>query len=210
MVFSSDINSCISAVSKMAEKHKINLCKGIEFFCGDGSLYTIKLAGLVNELTGIDVRANAGRSLAQKCANVQYICTDAIRYIAQYQDQKYDILSVDNPLCVFGMDYCEHFEVLEYIRSFIEVNRKFILAFDYVTTPYNACSPNNEQWLRRRTQYYLHGSYNIDSNYAMDFYRNKFLDMGLDVLDMMSVCREKCDENCYFHMMICVLERKRT
>ncbi len=206
-MFISYVDNCVEAITDMANRNDIQLNKGIELFCGDGSIYTITLAKHIDTMLGIDISEEKGKELIKKDNKFTFICADAIEYAKDYSLETYDLISVDNPLCVFGK-YCEHFDVFPYIHNFVHPYKKTLLAFDIVHTPYDKDSLKNIEWINRRNRYYNITNADLELNYAVDFYMRLLDNQGLKVDEIQYVCREKINSIDYFYMMVCVVEKQ--
>ena len=205
-MFNSDVKRCVDNIVRVASDNGIILKSGIELFCGDGSLYTKELFNHLSEMTGIDISCEKGKKIQKECgSSFEFIQADTLQYIKTPHSDRYDLISIDNPLCIYGNNYCEHFEVLPQIRNLIKKKGKSILVFDYVTEPYNADNPLNREWLARRQQFYDSLDYNIDTQFAEDFYIRFLENCGISVLNVESVCRETYNKRPYFYMLICVV-----
>lgn len=206
-MFQSYVNECVECIKKLAEVNGIILNNGIEFFCGDGSIYTLELFKQLTKMTGIDIAKEKGERLKAKLgSSFSYINADSVQYIRETVGEEYDIVSIDNPLCLYGNDYCEHFGILPYIHKFVKKNGYTIIAFDYVTVPYNEDKDYNCKWLERRKAYYKTSDYNIDTKFAEKFYSELLMKYSLNVVQIKSICRETYNNRPYFYMMLCVVK----
>lgn len=205
-MFKSYVDNCIKTITNMAHRSNIQLKKGIELFCGDGSIYTLALAKYIDAMLGIDINENKGKELIRKSNKFTFVCADAIEYTKNSIYETYDLISIDNPLCVFGK-YCEHFDILPYIHNFVHPFKKSLLAFDIVHTPYDKDSLKNIEWINRRNKYYNITNATLELNYAIDFYTKLLNNQGLRVTEIQYVCREKYFLNDYFYMIVCVIEK---
>lgn len=208
-MFTSYVNNCIQTIKKMANNHNIQLKKGIELFCGDGSIYSLALATYIDTMIGIDISEEKGQLLTKKNDKFRFICTDAIEYAKNDALETYDLISIDNPLCVYGK-YCEHFDVFPFIHNLVHPCENTLLAFDIVHTPYDKNSQKNIEWIERRKKYYNIKNGDLDLSYAIDFYTQMLENQGLKVIEMQYVCREKVFSNDYFYMIVCVVRKKQS
>lgn len=200
------VKECVKQITETANYWGISMRSGIEFFCGDGSIYSDLLASRLCLMTGLDVDQEKGRKLKEKIPWFNFIAVNSIEYAKEYQGMPYDIISFDNPLCIYGK-YCEHFEILPYAYKFVHKDDKSLIVFDIVHTPYNITSPENCEWIKRRMDYYGITSGNLDLEYAKLFYTKKFVQQGLKVFHINCICREVQDSNDYFYMVVCVVGR---
>lgn len=201
------VKDCVDDIVSTAIAWGIPLEKGIEFFCGDGSLYSGLLSMRINALTGLDIDLEKGKVLIANYPNVNFLHTDSNVYAREYSGDGYDIVSFDNPLCVYG-DYCEHFDILPYAHKFVNKDRKTLVAIDIVHTPYNLEAPENINWVKRRMDYYAISSGNLDLDYAVRFYTDKLTKQGLKVYDIRCICREIHESNDYFYMIVCIVGKE--
>lgn len=203
-MFISYVQECIEEIVSMANDWAIPMDSGIEFFCGDGSIYSESLMSKVYSMTGLDINQEKGCKLKRNRANFNFISADSIEYARNYEGVSYDVISFDNPLCVYGQ-YCEHFNILPYAYKFVHENKKSLIAFDIVHTPYDISSPRNIEWIEKRKQYYGISSGNLNLRFAKSFYTEKLIQQGLIVYELKSVCRESIDSNDYFYMILCIV-----
>ena len=200
------VKKCIEEIVSMANNWGIPLDSGIEFFCGDGSIYSRALTNKINSMTGLDIDQEKGYKLKRNLLNFKFISADSIEYAHNYEGVSYDVISFDNPLCVYGR-YCEHFDILPYAYKFVHKNKKSLIAFDIVHTPYDISSPRNIEWIEKRKKYYGIPTGNLNLQFAKSFYTEKFIQQGLIVYELKCVCREVIDSNDYFYMIICIVGR---
>ncbi|WP_310605570.1 hypothetical protein [Anaerosporobacter sp.] len=198
------VQECIEEIVSMANDWDIPMDSGIEFFCGDGSIYSESLTSKIHSMTGLDIDQEKGCKLKRNRSNFSFISTDSIEYARTYEGTSYDIISFDNPLCVYGQ-YCEHFNILPYAHKFVHKNKKSLIAFDIVHTPYDISLPRNIEWIEKRKQYYGISSGNLDLRFAKSFYTEKLIQQGLIVYELKCVCRELRDSNDYFYMILCIV-----
>jgi len=200
------VKKCVEEIVEMANEWGIPMENGIEFFCGDGSIYSEALASKIRLMTGLDIDQEKGYKLKKSKTNFNFIFADSIKYACNYEGVSYDIISFDNPLCVYGK-YCEHFNILPYAYKFVHKNKKSLIAFDIVHTPYDISSSRNTEWIERRKEYYGIPTGNLNLQFAKSFYAEKLIQQGLKVYDIKYVCRELKDSNDYFYMILCVVGR---
>lgn len=198
------VKECVKEIAETANHWGISMGSGIEFFCGDGSIYSNLLSSRLCSMTGLDIDQEKGLKLKQKIPGFNFIAANSIEYACKYEGMSYDIISFDNPLCIYGK-YCEHFEIISYAYKFVHKKDKSLIVFDIVHTPYNITSSENSEWLRRRMDYYGITSGNLDLEYAKLFYTKKLVQQGLKIFDIKCICREVQDSNDYFYMVVCIV-----
>lgn len=91
-MFISFIDDCIGKIKQTAKEYDLQLNKGIELFCGDGSLYTIRLAQQVSSLIGLDISEEKGYALKKQYDGFNFICADSIQYVKETVNNSYDML----------------------------------------------------------------------------------------------------------------------
>ena len=87
----------------------------------------------------------------------------------------FDLIVFDNPQGVFG-EYCEHFECLDLIPNLIFKDGGVVI-FNINKNPFDY--DIGSIWAKKRNKFYdIHDASNLDANFLLNFYENKFKSLG--------------------------------
>ena len=165
----------------------------IELFGRDGTWQTKKFAEKVKDIEIWEINPKWENKLKENIPNAVVKIRDSISMLkTEGELPKFDLIIIDNPMNVFGNTqkdsdvYCEHFEVLEKFHKLCQndvlivfnVNRK---PFDYMKNP---------SWVKRRNEFYKTTNTNdMKIEYLLDFYQNKFYELGFTTIFRINVIR---------------------
>lgn len=205
-------DECVSTIFNMANEYNIETSNAIELFCGDGTLFSGLMSKHCDSLVGYDIDPEKENVFYQNVKNGIFICKDSVKMMQEAQEGEvgtYHIITIDNPSCIYGNNYCESFEIIPNLYKLMPFDEMCILAFDIIHVPYNIDYENNQEWIKRRSQFYLTDANMLDIEYAKDFYSQKLREQGVDVIKMLPVCREWRDGIDYFYMLIAIVIKRR-
>lgn len=197
------VDDCVNAIFNMVEVYSIKDLNVVELFCGDGTLFSGLMSKHCDSLVGYEIDPKKEHAFLQNVRNGVFICRDSVKMMQEAQEGElgtYHIITIDSPSCIYGNNYCESFEIVPNLYKILPNNEVSIIALDIIHVPYNI--EINQEWINRRSQFYLTDGNVLDIEYAKDFYSQKLREQGVDVIEMKPVCREWRDGIDYFYMLI--------
>ena len=179
---------------KNLETHNIDFSKlnAIELFGRDGTWQTKIFANKVKTIEIWEINSSWKHKLKKHFPNSIIKIQDSINVIREEENlPKFGLILIDNPMNTFGNTikndmYCEHFDVLDNIDKISQsetivifnVNRK---PFDYVKHPL---------WNERRNKFYKKtDTSNMELNFLLNFYEEKFNSLGFLTLFKENIVR---------------------
>lgn len=176
--------------------------RGLELFCGRGTMFTRHLAAMVDTLVGVDIDQSCQEDFLAAAPRSIFLQGDSVKVASSglLGARQFGLVSVDNPLGVFGT-YCEHFELLPMLPALLAPGGCVVL--NLVTEPYDADNPKLKPWFARRAAFYGVSDPACVSLETFDrFYRERLTALGLTLRDMIILCREADNGVPYFHSLI--------
>jgi len=183
----------------------------LELFAGDGSLYTKKLNKNSEVCIGCEIDGTKEEGFKTNIHQGIFIQTDSIGLtkLGKVQEiiKKYNInlLSIDNPLGIFGDSYVEHFDILGSL-SLMFPPGDFMLLIDVVTKPYSY--EEHSQWKRLREDYYGTDASYLSDDFLKDFYSKLIINSGMRVNGLKVFNREKVNNENYFSVIACYITKE--
>ena len=181
--------------------------KCIELFAREGSWHTKTLFSEFTDVTLCEINSIYRDSLSLNFPSAKIKILDSIKMLQAIKDdtEKYDLVSVDNPLGCFDQ-YCENFEVVENIHKIL--NDQSVLLINIVPRPYGY-SAIEEKWKERRLKFYsVYSDQSIDFYDILNAYKIKLGDVGFNISDYEYICREYANDMDYFYYLCLKLEKK--
>jgi len=186
------------------EAHELD---GLELFAGDGNLqaahYVDRLASI--ELWEID--GDRCSDLRTRFPHALIRQTNSIEALeAEGAGRRYDFVAVDNPLGLYGPDdrYCEHFEILPLLHRVL--GNEAVVLLDVVPKPYDA--DRHPAWMARRSSFYgIDDVHELDMDFLISHYSDRFDRDGWLTKDTFAVCREYESGVDYFWYIAFMLQR---
>ncbi|HBL8438405.1 TPA: RsmD family RNA methyltransferase, partial [Listeria monocytogenes] len=121
-MFVSKVNNVIKEINSIFYNNFSEKKKILELFCGEGSVFTHELSRDAKFCLGCDINSKFKERFESTVPNGIFYCADTIKELQKekipqyFNGEDYNIISVDNPLCIYGENYCEHFEVIDHIN----------------------------------------------------------------------------------------------
>lgn len=196
---------------KMREENGIGKLKLIELYASDGHLISHKIAEQSSFFVGYEIDPSKEEGFRRNIANGEFRCGDSVKMMETIKDGEigyYNLISVDAPVCIYGDDYCEHFETINYVYKLISPGEKVLCVIPVVSKPYDTDKKENAPWMKRRGLFYNTEEVNLDLDNAVQTYDQVFEKQGLHVLKNLYVCREYRNKIDWVYEYIYVLQRK--
>jgi hypothetical protein len=179
----------------LSKNIKLGELSGVEIFGGTGET-DIFLAEKLKTFEIWEIDRNCFAELKKKFSKSKIdICNSIEKLEKEYNDTKFDIIVMDNPMNVYGPNkestkYCEHFDILENIDKLI--NKEAIIIFLVNKKPffYNKLHEKNLIWKNRRKKFYGDIDVeNIGSPYLIKFYEEYFKKNKLEIIFSKNIAR---------------------
>ena len=196
-----------SIVDFLKEKVRLEDCKSIEIFGGEGvndSIFSKNTKSL--EIWEID--SSLESELEKNVPNAKIRFCDSIKNLNENNDFGFfDLILIDNPMSVFGknFEYCEHFDVIKNISKLID--KEAIVIFLINKKPFfKKNEEKNVIWKERRQIFYgeLNGN-NLSIDFLLNFYKELFRNIGFDTIFSKNIPRHTP----HLDYMIFKLKRKK-
>lgn len=201
----------MKGILKMREESSIGDLKSIELYASDGHLLSHKMAEQSIYFVGYEIDPSKEKGFKRNISNGEFRCGDSVEMMKTINDGEigyYNLISVDAPICIYGDDYCEHFEIMNYVYKLIAPGEKVLCVFPVVPKPYDTDKKENAPWMKRRGLFYDTAEINLDLDKAVDTYNKVFETQGLQVLGNMYVCREYRNKIDWMYEYIYVLQKQ--
>tara|TARA_B100000287_G_scaffold246842_2_gene232020 strand:- start:75 stop:719 length:645 start_codon:yes stop_codon:yes gene_type:complete len=171
----------------------VDKCNAIDIFARKGDWISHIIYPKVNSFEAWEIDPDYIESLQTNLPNAQVHCRDSIKFIKENTDyKKFDIVFIDNGLNCYGenREYCEHFDVLPHIDN-ISSDNCFVI-INVVTKPFSY--DDYPDWKTRRNEFYgVSDSSELSLAFLEVFYEDYFSELGYDVLETHTNCREYKD-----------------
>lgn len=165
----------------------------IELFAREGTMGTADWASSFNRIVACDVNKSYLNEFEENWPASETVCIDSVAALrsgelcTRVQNEKFDFVSSDNPQGLYGDNYCEHFDFIEFLPGLCKPGG--FLFFLVNLNPFRP-SPNAvandvycqmddewfENWMYRREVFY--GKTNFSWEDAILFYMKFFRDLG--------------------------------
>lgn len=200
----------IRSMLELKNKYDMGDLKAIELYGGDGHTLSNKMAEQCISFIGYDINPAKEEGFKQNVANGEFRCCDSVKMMRTMQDSKigtYNLVSADAPICIYGEDYCEHFEVLQYVYKLLEPGKKALCVFPVTVKPYDTDKEENRAWVKKRAAFYRTDGKEVDKVAVCSIYDDMFRKQGLKVLERCYICREYRNGVDWMYEYMYVLEK---
>lgn len=155
----------------------INEYHALEFFARAGDWQTCVYAPYVKKLSAWEIDPSFEADLRKNLPAAEIRIGDSYKmaYEKQYQGA-FGLIVFDNPQNVFA-GYCEHFEALPLVSQLLA--GRGVVVFNINHHPFNY--EKSPEWQKRRKEYYGRDASALDIAFLLNFYADKFNQMGLKV-----------------------------
>lgn len=175
-----------------AEGHEFyNKGSSLSLFAGDGSLVDWAYANKMKDSELWELNTIYEPLLLRRfpgaCVRVGEDSISKLGYVINAR-KKYDLVVIDNPSCMFGEDYCEHFDVLGLVCKLVKSLGTWLF-FNVNARPYNYV---NQRWTEKRVKFYKQCGLelprfdmgHIPEDFGRSFYVEFFKRHGVCVVNM--------------------------
>lgn len=210
VVWESKSENVIECILNLKKKYNIGKFQAIELFCGDGHSLSGQMAGLSEFLIGYEINAQKENEFKKNILNGEFRLQDSVKMMKEIGEGDigiYNLIGVDAPCCIYGDNYCEHFEILGYIYKLFEKRTKIVCVFPIVHKPYDTDKSENYAWMKRRQDFYKTKEVNLDLDRILNVYDEFFKKQDLKVHDRSYACREHRNGVDWLYEFVYVLEK---
>lgn len=196
---------------ELKEKYGIGEFRAIELYGGDGHTLSNKMAEQSISFIGYDINPEKEEGFKQNVVNGEFRCGDSVKLMMTMKAGEigtFNLISTDAPICIYGEDYCEHFEILNYVHKLLEKGEKVLCVFPVVPKPYNTDKEENGAWMKRREQFYRTKEINLDLEKIFAIYDELFESQNLQIFERKYTCREYRNGVDWMYEFMYVLEKK--
>ena len=185
--------------------------KCIELFARTGDWHTKELFKGCEDITLLEIDDKYKSELSSNFPFAKIHIEDSIVWSSRILPnnsnyQSYNLVSIDNPLGVFGKSYCENFNIIENVHKLL--SDESILLINIVPTPYG---DTDRDWQAIRGKFFgIHPFEASKLNFETILKRYKTIlnETGLDIEDYEYICREYANDIDYFYYLCLKLKRK--
>ena len=179
-------------------------CDVLDIFAREGDWQSFNMNGKVKSLEAWEINNKFIPKLKDNLPFAKVVCRDSISFINSKPNyKKFDLIVIDNGLNCYGNGYCEHFDFLENVRYFLKPS-SFII-FNVVLHPFNYES--NKKWQNRRNKFYgISDCSNLSSLFFKNYYTTYFENLGFNVNEYYTICREYYNDIDYLYYVGMKLE----
>ena len=153
----------------------------LEVFGGNGSRFTREIASCVARFEAWEIDPVAAQQLQHNFPHAKILVTDSIREAKRAEGQ-FGLISIDNPMSIFGTRYCEHFDLFPDILRLGAPQSIFVVTFiSCLTTRAKRRFPylfNTEHLARRATFYETDSPEDVKPEFAMRAYEKLARQIG--------------------------------
>ncbi len=200
----------IKAMMQLKSKYGIQAFKAVELFGGDGHTLSNKMAEQSVSFVGYDINPDKEMGFRQNVPNGEFRCGDSVKMMKIIKEGEigcYNLISTDAPICIYGENYCEHFEILEYTYKLLKQGVKSLCVFPVVPYPYDTEKKENAAWMKRREKFYGTQNINLDLNNVFAIYDELFKKQSLQIHERCFICREYRNHIDWMYEFMYVLEK---
>lgn len=187
------MENVMNEMMDLLKRHQIKDFRTIELFCADGSMICNRMAEKSISFIGYEINPDKEKEFKKNVKNGQFCCADSIKMMENLQEGEigtYNLISTDAPCCVYGENYCEHFDVLKYIYKLIKKEEKVGCVFPVVIKPYDTEKQENREWMEKRQEFYKTADKDLDPEKVCDIYDAVFEKQNLQVIERCYTCRK--------------------
>lgn len=195
---------------KFKNKHGIEEFRAIELYGGDGHTLSDKMAEQSIAFIGYDINPAKEEGFRKNIPNGEFRCGDSVKMMKTMQEGEigvYNLVSMDAPICIYGENYCEHFEILESTYKLLERGKKALCVFPVVPKPYDTEKRENAEWMKRREKFYQTKNVILDLDKVFGIYDEIFKNQNLKICDKQFICREYRNGIDWMYEFMYVLEK---
>lgn len=210
VVWESKGEDVVSHILKLKQKYEIGELHAIELYAGDGHTLSNKMAEHCISFVAYDIDPTKEAGFRKNVPNGEFRCKDSVDLVRGMCDGElgyFNMISADGPVCIYGNNYCEHFEVIKYVYKFIKGEEKVLCVFPVIVKPYDIDKPENFVWLKRREKFYGTKNQNLDLAQVPEIYDSIFKAQKLSIIDRRYICREFRNGLDWMYEFIYVLQR---
>jgi len=149
----------------------------LEYFARAGDWQTTTYASRVRTVTAWEIMPDHEAELRRNLPNAHIRIGDSYelaheeRYLNSVQ-----FIVMDNPQGIFGK-YCEHFEALPLVRQLVS-RKGGVVIFNINRHPFDY--EKNPLWKKRRSEYYGRDASDLEVDFLLEFYSQRFSESGLN------------------------------
>lgn len=187
------IENVMEDMMDLLKRHNIKDFRTIELFSADGSMICNKMAEKSITFVGYEIDPDKEEAFKKNVKNGEFRCADSIKMLANLKEGEigtYNLISMDAPCCVYGEDYCEHFNTIRYVYKLIKQGEKVGCVFPVVIKPYDTDKPENRVWIEKRKEFYNTADKNLDPEQICDIYDSVFEEQNIQVIERCYTCRK--------------------
>lgn len=210
IVWKAKSEDVITDMLKLRDKYDIEEFKAIELYGGDGHTLSNKMAEQCISFVGYDINPAKEEGFKRNVVNGEFRCGDSVKMMRTIQDGEigvYNLVSVDAPICIYGENCCEHFEILHYIYKLLKPGKKALCVFPVTIKPYDTEKEENRAWMEKRAEFYGTDRKELDKDIVYGIYDDIFKKQGLKMFERCYVCREYRNGVDWMYEYMYVLER---
>lgn len=196
---------------ELKEKYQIGDLRAIELYGGDGHTLSNKMAEESVSFIGYDINPEKEEGFKKNVVNGEFRCGDSVKLLTTMQEGEigtFNLISTDAPICCYGENYCEHFEILNYVYKLMKKGEKVLCVFPVVPKPYDTDKAENGEWMKRRAQFYGTEERDLDLDKTFGVYDALFENQNLQVLERRYTCREYRNGVDWMYEYMYVAERR--
>lgn len=193
IIWEAKSENVIKEMLMLKNKYGIDEFSAIELYGGDGHTLSNKMAEQSQFFIGYEINSAKEKGFKQNIPNGEFRCKDSVDMMITIKDEEigtYNLVSMDAPICIYGNDYCEHFEIIRHVYKLLALNEKTLCVFPVVAKPYDTDKMENAAWLKRREIFYGTKDLSLDLNKTLEVYDAIFRKQNLKILERRFVCRE--------------------
>ena len=186
---------------------KLSSLKALDFFAREGDWQTQYYANKVKQVHAWEIDRRFEKKLRHNLPQNSKITIGNSFELILECDEKFDLVSIDNPQGVFGDEkqYCEHFEALPLIIRVLK--KKSIIIFNVKTRPYNYLT--QKDWQKKRNRFYkLEDCSNIEESFIKLFYEKLLSSYGY--LTKYSFLNSRLQENNLFALTMVIEKNEQS
>ncbi len=182
----------VNDLLKLKDKYHINEFNCVEIFCGDGSMLTAQIANVCASFAGYDIDPNKEELFKVNIPKGEFRCGDSVKMLMTMEDGAvgtYNLILADAFISIYGDNYCENFQALEYIYKLMKKGETTICVYPVAAKPYDTEKEENRAWMERRKAFYRTESTNLDLDKTFEIYDELFEKQKLQIIERRYTCR---------------------